>query len=464
MMCHALQLSEGRPLYGPPSLDFVPFAYAPLYPAAVAALSSLTGLSYAAARGVSVAGFLLALLAAYAFLRSERAPRAVALAGAALPAAAFAPTGAWYDLARVDSLFLGLLAAGAFLAWRGRHRDGHALAAALLLTAAAFTKQTAAPFIACVVLALAVVDRRRLAVMAAVLAVLGGGGAAWLQWRSSGWFWTYTVGLHAQHEFDRWVFWGATPLRVALLLGPALAVLPWTLVRRASGGLAYAAALAAVALVVAMLGAGPTWGYHNALIPAVYFGAVAVALGVARAREVPAPRPVRTLASLALAASVVTAGGVLVTLADRAWPSLGLALPTAYDPRATWPAPEDRRRGDQLIARLRGEDGPVFIPFHPFYARQAGRPTTLHAMNLADLNTTGLGTPRDLVEAIRSRRFSLVVLDEEEGQGSDDERLRQALAQFPRLAGNYEVVERIEGPRVVSGGPFRPRYLLRPKR
>jgi hypothetical protein len=38
------------------------------------------------------------------------------------------------------------------------------------------------------------------------------------------------------------------------------------------------------------------------------------------------------------------------------------------------------------------------------------------------------------------------------------------MAQFPRLAGNYEIVERIEGPRVLSGAPVRPRLLLVPKR
>ncbi|HUG53940.1 MAG TPA: hypothetical protein VMR21_10070 [Vicinamibacteria bacterium] len=465
MMSHVLRLSEGRPLYGPPSLDFVPFAYAPLYPAVAAALSPLTGVSYAAARAVSVAGFLLALVAAYAFLRGERVPRAVALAGAALPAAAFAPTGAWYDLVRVDSLFLGLLSAGVFLLWRGRHRDGQVAVAALVLVAAAFTKQTAAPFIAFVTLAFVLVDRRRLGVLAAVFALAGGGAYAWLRWRSQGWFWTYTVGMHAQHEFDRWVFWGATPLRVALLLGPALAFVPWMLARRVRGGFAYASGLAAVALVVAMLGAGPIWAYHNALIPAVYFGAVAVALAVARALEAPnLPGWTPTVAPLAMAASVAAAGGGLVALVDRAWPSLGLALPTAYDPRAVWPGPEDLGRGQALVDRLRAEPGAVFVPFHPFYAHRAGKTATLHAMNLADLNNAGLGTPRELVEAIRGRRFSLIVLDEEDGPGSDDERLRQAVAQFPRLAGHYELVERIEGPRTISGAPVRPRYLLRPKR
>jgi hypothetical protein len=103
----------------------------------------------------------------------------------------------------------------------------------------------------------------------------------------------------------------------------------------------------------------------------------------------------------------------------------------------------------------------VFVPFHPFYALRAGKAPSLHAQNLADINAIpDLGTPRELIEAIRARAFALVVLDvEAEGPAAEAE----AMGQFPRLAGNYEVAERIEGPRVITGAPVRPRLLLVPK-
>jgi hypothetical protein len=113
------------------------------------------------------------------------------------------------------------------------------------------------------------------------------------------------------------------------------------------------------------------------------------------------------------------------------------------------------------VARLRAAPGAVFVPFHPFYARRAGKAPSLHAQNLADTNAIpGLGTPRDLIEAIRTRAFALVVLDVE-GDGEAFE--AAAMAQFPRLAGHYEVAERIDGPRVRSGAPVRPRLVLVPK-
>jgi hypothetical protein len=48
-----------------------------------------------------------------------------------------------------------------------------------------------------------------------------------------------------------------------------------------------------------------------------------------------------------------------------------------------------------------------------------------------------------------------------EGEGPAAE--AEALGQFPRLAGNYEIAERIDGPRVITGAPVRPRLLLVPK-
>jgi hypothetical protein len=113
-----------------------------------------------------------------------------------------------------------------------------------------------------------------------------------------------------------------------------------------------------------------------------------------------------------------------------------------------------------LIGRLRTARGPVFVPFHTFYPVLAGKEPSLHAMNLADLNRAGLGTPRDLVEAIRGRAFEVVVLDVEDGPRTEAAAESEAMGQFPRLGGNYTIAERIEGPRVVSGAPVRPRLVL----
>jgi hypothetical protein len=458
MLLHAHRLREGQTLYAPPSLAFVAFAYPPLQPALLAAASLLFGLGYSTGRALSIVGYFVALAAAYAFLREAGVPRAIALGGLAISAAAFAPTGAWYDLVRIDSLWLGLVTLGLWATWRARASTPAAVIAGVLLAASLLAKQTAAPFIGVAVVALFFASRRRAVLVALTTTVVTAAAIVLLQRATGGWFWRYVFGLHQRHDFDPWLGFGLAPLRVVLLLGPAVALVPLALVRsRFDGPLLATLAVFAAAMVATIRGAGPPWGYANAFIPAMFFGGILLAVAAARLRGGNAD----AVAPVLLALSVAVAPGGLVWAADRLWPRAGFALPIGYDPRALVPSATDRQQGDALIARLRRTPGAVFVPFHPFYALRAGKAPTLHAQNLADINAIpDLGTPRDLIEAIRTRAFDLIVLDVE-GEGPAAE--AEAIGQFPRLAGHYEVAERIDGPRVVSGAPVRPRLLLLPK-
>src|SRR6266702_667106 len=58
MLCHALRFVDGQPLYAPPSLDFIPYLYTPLYPFALFVLGKLFGVGYVLARALSILSFL----------------------------------------------------------------------------------------------------------------------------------------------------------------------------------------------------------------------------------------------------------------------------------------------------------------------------------------------------------------------------------------------------------------------
>ncbi len=466
MLCHALRVANREPIYAEPSARFVSFAYTPLYPIVLGLLAPVAGIGYLPARALSVVSLAGALAVAYAFVRRAGGSRAAAVGTAALPAAAFAPTGAWYDLARIDSLCLGLTAAAVAVGWWKRNGPIGPVAAGVLMTAAFFTKQTALPFAGALGLALLVARPRAAALYAATLAALGGALLAWAHLASGGWFWTYAFGLHRRHPFDAVDAVLVTPARLLLLLGPGLVLPGIALPRARTPDLLYAAGMGATGLVASALGAGTEWSYHNALIPGVYFAALTVGTAAA---AMEARRPV--LAALLLAAAVASAPGGLVALAARAAPGVGLALPLGYDPRRFVPSPADRERGDALVARLAAAPGDVFVPDHSFYAHLAGKPTWLHAMNLADLQGAGRRVPRDLVEEMRQRRFSLVIVDREEAEaGGHDPAARareeeEAVGLVPGLTKNYRVAEHIlpEGPRVYSGGRFVPCCVLVPR-
>lgn len=464
MLCHALRVVEREPIYAEPSARFASFAYTPLYPILLGLLAPVAGVGYLPARAVSIAAFAGALVAGYAFVRRAGASRAAAFGTAALPAAAFAPTGAWYDLARIDSLFLGLTAAAIAVGWWKRRGVAGPVAAGALMAAAFFAKQTALPFAGALGLALLVARPRAAALYAATLAGLGGALLAWAHAASSGWFWTYVFGLHRRHPFDVIDAAIVTPARLLLLLGPGLVLLALALRRPRAPDLLYAAGMALTGLLASGLGAGTEWSYHNALIPGVYFAALAVGTAAA---VVETRRPV--VASLLLAAAIACAPGGLLALAARAAPRAGLALPLGYDPRAFLPSAADRERGDALVARLAASPGDVFVPDHSFYAHLAGKPTFLHAMNLADLEEAGWRVPRDLVERMRQKRFSVVVVDREERENEAHDPAvlareeEEAIGLVPGLAKNYRLAERIDGPRIYSGGRFTPCCVLVPR-
>jgi len=222
--------------------------------------------------------------------------------------------------------------------------------------------------------------------------------------------------------------------------------------------------MALTGFVASALGAGTEWSYDNALIPGVYF--VALAVGTAAA-TLETRRPVR--APLLLAAAIACAPGGLLAVAARLAPRAALALPLGYDLRGFLPSRADRARGDALVARLATAAGDVFVPDHSFYPHLAGKPTRLHAMNLADLQGAGMRAPRDLVEEVRRKQFSLVVVDLEVPEdGPDDPAARaareeEAIGLVPGLSKNYRMAERIRGPRVYSGGRFEPCCLLVPR-
>jgi hypothetical protein len=460
MLGHALRLVEHRPIYAAPSVDFIPYLYTPGYPVVIFALSKIFGLGYKLARAVSLLGFFAAVVLGYVFARREGGSRAAAAAAMAIPFAAFVPTGAFYDLGRPDSLFLGLVVAGLLVGWWGRASLGGGVAAALLLVAAYFVKQTTAPFMIALALALAL-SAPRTAVAYVVTLALVGLPALYLENRASGgWFWRYTSELHRRHDFYPVRAFIGTPGRLALLIGPGALVVPWALMRRRSPGLLYAAFIGAAGVGAAALSFGTQWAFTNAFMPGILLPAIAIGTAAGRlldARPSPPPRRRPAVVWALLAATLACAPGGLDPGAARvlpeSWGLRALDNPTGYDPRRFIPSARDRAAGDALIARLRAVDGELLIPFHPFYAHLAGKPSHLHRMGVLDIWRAGMGAPAGLTAALDAHRFAVVVMDD---------KIEGNWQLWPGLLANYHIAENLVGPRVVSGSPTEPRFWLVP--
>ena len=460
MLAHALRLADGQPIYAPPSVDFIPYLYTPGYPALVFILGKVVGIGYGLGRFVSLAGFFTVAVLGYVYARREGGSRAAAACAIAIIFGAWVPTGTFYDLARPDSLFMGLVTAGLLVGWWKRKSPAGGVAAALILVAAFFVKQTSAPFMVVLGLALLLASPRVAIVYGATLAVVG----LPLLWicnhASDGWFWTYVSVLHRKHDFFPARAFLGTPGRLALILGPAILLVPWALVRRRTPGLVYATLIAVAGIGAACLSFGTQWAFTNAFMPGVMLPAIAI--GVAAGCLVdetkgspPRLRPAVVYSLLAL--SILTSPGGLLPVVGRmipaSWHPEALLQPTGYDPRPFIPTAKDRAAGDSLLARIRTTDGEVLIPFHPFYTHLAGKRTYLHRMGVMDTWRAGMGAPRGLVAALDAHHFALIVMDDKiDGNWN----------MWPRLLEDYKMAGTIAGPRVVSGSPTVPRYLLVP--
>jgi xanthosine utilization system XapX-like protein len=469
MLCHALRLLEHKPLYTPPSVDFVPFLYTPLYPALLALVSKIAGLTYGLARGLSIVSFLAALCAGYVFVRREGGSSTAALAAVAIPAAAFVPTGAWYDLARPDSLSLALVTIAVVVGWRARGQpaDGssaashlRAVLAAALMVAAFFAKQTAAPFMVALGLALCVARWRVALTYGASVALLGLPLLLWANHASGGWFWRYVFELHQQHSFRPIRGFLAAPGLLLLILGPSLLLLVWGLLRRRTPALAYSAWIGLVGLLVSCISYGTLWSFANAIIPGVFF--LALAAGTAAGRLLDGNkaggaggRPPLVLGLLALTLLLFAPNGaarLLLPVVPASW-KMGPRALTGYDPRPFLPAGADREAGARLVERLRQAPGEVLIPGHPFYAHLAGKRVYLHRMGVLDVVQAGRPAPEGLALALATRRFSLVVMNDDEDWAS-----------WPGLLQSYRLSdEKLAGPRAITGTPTEPRHVLLPR-
>ncbi len=440
---------DGRPLYVPPSLEFTPFIYPPLYFWAGAAAAKLVGLSFTTLRAVSLLASLASLLLLYRFARRETGSRLAGLLAAGLFAACFRIGGAWYDVARVDSLSVALWLGALYLLRFGASTTSQAAAGALVALSF-LTKQSA--LVAAAPLAFhAVLFKRRRGFPFLAAAVAAGAGMTLLLDRASGgWFRYYVFDLPRSHAIVPAMILGFWKVDVLSGIGLACLVGVAYIGRGLWGGDREGASLLGLAVAGA---AGSAWlsrmhlgGWPNVLMP--LHAAVALLGGVAVYALVREATAGRSRAAPWLAAAVQLAMAAQLAL-------------LVYDPRPFVPSRADRESGHDLVGSLARIPGDVLVPNHPYLATLAGKPSFAHDNAIADV-LRGVRCDarsrleREVVSAIRARRFEAVIVDEE----------ANFLAGY--LAGSYVPVARvIPRPDVfwtVTGARMRPEWRLAPVR
>lgn len=360
-LVHALRLLGGEPLYAPPAAEFIASIYPPLAYLPMALSVSVFGSSLTAARIPSVLATLLALILVARVTARVGGGRLAGLLAAGVFALGYGYCGAFYDLARVDALFVLCVIAGVERLAADRPRAALALFAMSL-----FAKQQGLVFLLAASFWLAWRDRSR-----HLSSIAGAWGAAlslllFLHWQTGGWFTRYCFAIPAAHG----VIWGSLPV---FLLGDVFLKLPLlataafvALLRTWRAPRAVDISLVA-ALAVSALGRVHPGGFDNVLIPGF---ALLVIAGTAALAPVLFGRQSRPLVRAAVGLALLAQALLLFQPATHYWPQ-----PRADEAYRSLVAALDRCAAGRPAVAL-DQTGLAGAPF-------------LHSMPLADLWKTG---------------------------------------------------------------------------
>jgi hypothetical protein len=395
MVDHVLRLLAGQKLYVAPSLDFVPYTYTPLYFYVSAAASRLMGAGFLPLRLVSLVAALGCMALIAGIVRRCTHRWTPALLAATLFAASFRASGAWFDIARVDSLFL-LFVLGAITVLHLRSSVTAGVVAGILIACSFYTKQAGLLMGIPIAAGAIVLDRRMGIACAATAALLIGGGVLLFDRATGGWFTFYVFEMPRMHGvvrrmlLDFWVLDLGRKMLIACILTAPLFTARW---------LPRSARIFYALLVIALIGGTYAirvreGSYDNILMPA--YAMLAILAGIAT--PIAASRPGR--------AAIIHA----------AWIAQFALL--FYNPTAQIPTAADERAGRALIEGIRRIDGPVFIPCHGYLAAMAGKPSHAQMMALGDVLRSPRADVRDRLNAevstaVREHRFAAIFQDGE---------------------------------------------------
>jgi hypothetical protein len=402
---HAMRVLAGKPLYPAPSIEFVPCAYTPLYALLGSALCAVLGAGFFPLRLLSFAASLGSLALIYAFVARETRDRFCAACAACLFAATYAATGAWLDIARVDTLFLFLILAALHTA-RFRSSSASRIACGVLVGLAFLTKQTALVVAAPVVLFCLIEDRRKGAAMLGAVALIAGGSTYLLDAMSAGWYSYYVFFLQSRPlvESHRLVAYWARDVAGVLPIAALFGAVFLATCRRALGPEPFRFyLLAALGTIVGTWPSRISFGQEvNVLFPAYAMVGILFGLGLHAAL-----RSARLIdARGGAAAERIVYAACLVQLA---------AL--VYNPLPLVPSRADAAAGRALVAALRACEGDVLMAHHGYLPVLAGKTSHAHGVAVSDImlrdrdGRGGRRLVREFEEAIRSRAFGAIVLD-----------------------------------------------------
>ena len=407
---HVNWLLTGHKLYVQPSLDFVPYFYTPLYFYASAALSKITGIGFFPLRLLSFTASLGCFVIIYLFAKRETGSTFTGFLAVSFFAATYRISGFWFDIARVDMMFLLFMLIAIYLVRFHETWWGYLLAG-IFISLSFLTKQNA--LLTAIPIALyCIIVRPKLSVFfVGTAALLIAGSSIVLDRIHDGWFYYYVFGLAPHHYLlrHRMIFFWFEDLLAPVPIASTFAI--YYVFRRLADspkkhGLFY--------LLISAGVLGGTWvtrmhtgAYVNVLIPAYAVISILFALGIYRLcnyiKEISGngqERIFRNARSLIYVLCIVQFAALV------------------YNPTHELPTKADLEAGQRFIQTISLIPGDIWIPAHGYLPELAGKRSHAHGGSIADILRADQGPvaerlKREIEDAFRNQRFKALVMDKE---------------------------------------------------
>ena len=395
---------QGRILYAPPSIFFVPLIYPPLYFYIAAGIAKIIGPGFGALRLVSFLSSVICAIVLYMVVHSKTKKRFAGLLAIGCFASMFMLTGQWFDIARVDMLAAALSLLGIYLA---QERDDEvapitALLGGIIFALAFMSKQSALGVVLIAIFYLLLFNWRRAFWLAFSFALSTGllYGIFWLE--SAGWINYYLFTIPRAHAFS------FEAGRVVSVLISQFAPIPFLLI---------------VGLLPFILSPRKTLVDRDYRYYLVMAGALIATGIIGRLNAFSGPNVyVPTYLGISLLVGL-EAGWLfdIVQQSDRRRINAGLVIPElillsaqfaflmpAFFQSQTIPTKQDRAFGDALVARIKNYSGDVLVPDTNYLNLYAGKTPYYNEMAMSEIRGEGNLYPMPEWPAILSQLNTLI--------------------------------------------------------
>lgn len=442
------RILSGQKLYVPPSIEFAPYNYTPLYFYVSAFISRIIGEGFIPLRLVSFVSSLGCFWIIFRFVKRETQDIYAGVLATGLFAATYRISGAWFDVARIDSLFLVLLLSAMYLI-RFYTSSLSYMAAGIIITLSFLTKQTALVIVFPIMLYCLCVNWRRafILIMTSITGIIG--TTLVLDFIHDGWYWYYIFGLLQNRQAiikSMLISFWSKDLFLPLGIASCLAIL-YLFVRSATSKKSVAFySLAAVGMIggswIARFKAG---GYDNNLMTAC--AVIAILFGLA----------LHTIFSSIQKFSGHQQNAMKIYLYVICMMQFVVLF---YHPFKQIPTQQDVEAGRKLVSELRQIPGDILFPRHGYMLALADKQSFAQEMAIHDILTgdqgdTKVKLAREIRQAIAEKKFGAIVLD---GGWWFSDDIEQYYEKQRRVFDNDAVFW------PVTGYKTRPEYIYIPKR